>query len=378
MHGVGGLVTSRLIVMPNVGKRAVEALAIAMVYIGTAQPGFLIAIAPGNVTVVWPPSGIALAATLLLGYRAGAGIWLGSFLVNLLFFMFHNVLATTAIITAGSIATGSMFQAFLAAFLYRRVIGVQIPPGLIAVFKFMIIAALSCLVAATVGVSSLAFSSAIVWTSVTNAWLTWWVGDLVGILTIAPVLLVVGYKNRQGQNIKYLSFPLISGVFGITFFMIYNIWNLGDRAVAAYLGVSPAWLSWGVFVIGLLSATLLASYIEYYLGIEEALRESERRSRRQLLELETVYQTAPIGLALVDRDLRFLRINHKLAEIDGTSVDAHIGRTLREAVPGVAETIEPLYRRVLETGQPVLQFEIHGTTPAQPGIERDWLVTTTR
>lgn len=360
--------------MPNVGKRAVEALAIALVYIGTAQPGFLIAIAPGNVTVVWPPSGIALAAMLLLGYRAGAGVWLGSFLVNLLFFIFHDVLVATAIITAGSIATGSMLQAFLAAFLYRRMIGAQIPPGLTAVLKFMTIAALSCLVAATVGVSSLAFSSAIVRTSITDAWLTWWVGDLVGILTIAPVLLVVGYRARQGEGIRYLTFPLISGVTGLALFAGYNIWNLGDHAVAAYLGVSPAWLYWAVFVIGLLLATLLASHIEYYMGIETALRESERRSRRQLLELETLYRTAPIGLALLDRDLRFLRINHKLAEIDGVPIDAHIGRTLREVVPGVANVIEPLYRQVIETGQPILQFEIHGTTPAQPGIERDWLV----
>jgi PAS domain-containing protein len=42
-------------------------------------------------------------------------------------------------------------------------------------------------------------------------------------------------------------------------------------------------------------------------------------------------------------------------------------------VPGVADTIEPLYRRVIETGEPVLHIEIHGITPAQPGIERDWL-----
>ncbi|MGH8628925.1 MAG: diguanylate cyclase, partial [Gammaproteobacteria bacterium] len=64
----------------------------------------------------------------------------------------------------------------------------------------------------------------------------------------------------------------------------------------------------------------------------------------------------------------------KLAEIDGVPVDAHIGHTLREVVPGVADTIEPLYRRVIETGKPVTSFEIHGTTPAQPGVERDWLV----
>ena len=121
-------------------------------------------------------------------------------------------------------------------------------------------------------------------------------------------------------------------------------------------------------------AVSLASYIEYYLGIEAALRESEERSRRHLLELQTVYRTAPIGLALVDRDLRFLRINDKLAEINGMPVDAHIGRTLREVVPSVADTIEPLYRHVIETGQSVLEGEVHGTTAAQPGIERDWLV----
>ena len=69
----------------NISKRLVEALAIAIVYIATAQLGFLVAIPPGNVTVIWPPSGIALTAMLLLGSRAWAGIWLGSFLVNVFF-----------------------------------------------------------------------------------------------------------------------------------------------------------------------------------------------------------------------------------------------------------------------------------------------------
>ncbi|MGI8427461.1 MAG: MASE1 domain-containing protein, partial [Actinomycetota bacterium] len=75
----------------NISKRLVEALAIAIVYIATAQLGFLVAIPPGNVTVIWPPSGIALTAMLLLGSRAWAGIWLGSFLVNV-FFLSDNML----------------------------------------------------------------------------------------------------------------------------------------------------------------------------------------------------------------------------------------------------------------------------------------------
>jgi integral membrane sensor domain MASE1 len=68
--------------------------------------------------VVWPPSGIALAAVLLLGYRAAAGIWLGSFLINLLFFVLHQVLLTTGLTAASAIATGSTLQAVVAAFLY--------------------------------------------------------------------------------------------------------------------------------------------------------------------------------------------------------------------------------------------------------------------
>src|SRR5262245_30735746 len=59
-----------------------ETVVIALIYAATAKAGFLLAIPPGNVTVVWPPSGIALAAVLLLGYRAGGAVWLGSFVVN--------------------------------------------------------------------------------------------------------------------------------------------------------------------------------------------------------------------------------------------------------------------------------------------------------
>ena len=110
------------------------------------------------------------------------------------------------------------------------------------------------------------------------------------------------------------------------------------------------------------------------LGVKAGLEESQERSRRQLLELETLYRTAPIGLALVDRELRYRRMNQRLADINGAPIEACIGRTLREVAPGVADTIEPLYRQVFETGQPVRNMEVHGTTPARPGVPRDWLV----
>ena len=366
--------TAKASVITRIGRQAIELLAIAIVYIATAQPGFLIAIPPGNVTVVWPPSGIALAAVILLGYRAAAGVWLGSFLVNLLFFVSHQVLLTTGMTAASGIATGSMLQAVAAALLYQRVLGARTPHGLKGAFSFMAISALSCLVAATAGSSSLALNRAITWADYWATWSTWWLGDLVGILTVAPILLVVGYRARRGNGITHWGFPSICGAAGVLALAVYNSRSITGFWEAEYFGVDPAWVAWGVFGIGLLLAILLASYMEYYLGIKAGLQESQEHARRQLLELETLYRTAPIGLALVDRKLRYRRMNQRLAEINGASIEGCIGRTLREVAPGVVDMIEPLYRQVFATGQPVRNMEVHGTTPAQPGVPRDWVV----
>src|SRR6266542_4474928 len=87
---------------------------------------------------------------------------------------------------------------------------------------------------------------------------------------------------------------------------------------------------------------------------EEALRESEEQARRQLAYVEAIYATAPVGLCFVDTDLQYLSINERLAEINGCSVEEHLGRTVREVIPQMADTVEPVCRRVIETGEPAL------------------------
>jgi len=107
--------------------------------------------------------------------------------------------------------------------------------------------------------------------------------------------------------------------------------------------------------------------------VEADLQESRLALQRQLAEIEAIYQTAPIGLNVLDPDLRFVRINERLAEMNGFSVEEHIGRTVGELLPDLAEPAERLLRPVLETGEPLLNVEIHGETPAQPGVPRVWL-----
>jgi PAS domain S-box-containing protein len=103
------------------------------------------------------------------------------------------------------------------------------------------------------------------------------------------------------------------------------------------------------------------------------LRRAEAEARAHLDALEATYRSAPVGLCVLDRALRFVRINERLAEINGVPADAHVGRTVREVVPGVADTAEPALRLVLDTGEPAVGIEITGETPAAPGVVRTWV-----
>jgi PAS domain S-box-containing protein len=105
-------------------------------------------------------------------------------------------------------------------------------------------------------------------------------------------------------------------------------------------------------------------------AVEEALRQSEAKVRKQHEELEAIYQYAPIGLASFDTDLRYRRINQRLAEIGGLPPEAHIGRTIRETVPAMAPQIEVAAKAVLAGQTFVSGREISGETRAQPGVMR--------
>src|SRR5579863_5057448 len=86
-------------------------------------------------------------------------------------------------------------------------------------------------------------------------------------------------------------------------------------------------------------------------------------------EWDFLYQTAPVGLAIFDRELRFVRVNESLARINGVSVNLHLDAYLRDVIPDLAPTLEPLLREVIDTGKPILDREVHGITAAS-GAER--------
>lgn len=106
---------------------------------------------------------------------------------------------------------------------------------------------------------------------------------------------------------------------------------------------------------------------------EAALRESEARARRQVAEIQSIYDSAHVGLCVFDRDLRFLRINRRLAELNGQPATAHLGRTVDEIVPALAPLAHQVAEQVFRTGEGVIDVEFTGTTAAQPGVQRTWV-----
>jgi integral membrane sensor domain MASE1 len=154
------------------------------VYTACGKLGLNLAFATRSVTAIWPPTGIALTALVLGGYRFWPAVTLGALLTNI----DTGVPAVTVL----GITCGNTLEALAGAYLLRDVAGFR--PSFPRVRDVLALigfgAVLSTTVSATIGVSSLLIGGAISFTHATSVWRTWWLGDMGGDLIVAPALLV--------------------------------------------------------------------------------------------------------------------------------------------------------------------------------------------
>jgi signal transduction histidine kinase len=176
---------------------AAQAIAVAAVYAGAARLGLLVAPVGGFASLVWPPTGIALAVLVAGGYRFWPSIALGAFVAN--------VWARAPAEVAAGIAAGNTLEALLGAYLLRRFGGVgRSLDGLRQVLALVVLGAVvSTTVSATLGVASLAVGEVISRAEVAETWRAWWVGDALGALIVAPLLLAWSappHDRRAGRR----------------------------------------------------------------------------------------------------------------------------------------------------------------------------------
>ncbi len=107
--------------------------------------------------------------------------------------------------------------------------------------------------------------------------------------------------------------------------------------------------------------------------LEESLRESNRATVEASSIIDSLQATASVGFGYVDRDFRILRINAMLASVNGGEVEDQIGRRVADVVPALWPTLEPIYRRVIDCGDAVVNQEVSGPTATDPDQIHSWL-----
>jgi signal transduction histidine kinase len=165
-------------------------LLLAALYIGLARLGLRLDAVNNFATLVWPPSGLALAALLVFGPRLWPGVALGAAVAN--------VWTGAPILVALGIALGNTLEAVLGSYAVRRVPGFRVTLDSVpAVLGFVFFAALaSPVVSATIGVASLYAAGLVPAAGLATTWSAWWLGDAIGALVVTPFLLTWATNPR--------------------------------------------------------------------------------------------------------------------------------------------------------------------------------------
>jgi PAS domain S-box-containing protein len=387
------------------GTTPVVILGLAALYFLAGKLGLLLAFVHASATAVWPPTGIALAAFLLLGYRVWPGIFLGAFLVNL----------TTAgfVATTIGIATGNTLEGLAGAYLVNRFAhGSHTFDRPQDVIKFAALAALaSTTVSPFFGVTSLALGGYADWAEYGRIWLTWWLGDAGGALIVAPVLLLWSLDTRvrwtlpQVNEVGLLLVTLVlvglavfGGVLPITIetyplgflcipVLVWTAFRFGPRETATAMLLLSGMAIWGTLsgvgpfareaqnesllllqafmgVIAVMTLALAAGVSEVRRA--EAARTREEANTRAILDMAL---DAVIGM---DEHGVITNWNPRAEVIFGWTAGEAVGKKLSEVVipPQYREAHIRGLRHFLATGQgPVLNRRIEITALRRDGTE---------
>lgn len=201
---------------PGPAWRLITLGSLAVFYFLAGKLGLKLAFVHASATAVWPPTGIALAACLVWGYRVWPGILLGAFLVNV------TTSGSTAATSLG-IAVGNTLEGLLGAYLVNRFArGIEAFQRPKDVFRFAALAGiLSTTVSATCGLASLSLGGLAAWDGA--IWLTWWLGDAVGALVVAPVLILWGIDRRlRWRGARLLELLLLLLPLGLSGLIVFT------------------------------------------------------------------------------------------------------------------------------------------------------------
>lgn len=337
---------------------------------------------------VWPPSGIALALALILGFRhIILGISLGVILSG-----YTNSWPLSG--TLGVLG-GSLLEPILSTIIIQIInkgrFSFKRPSD---IFYFIIVGAIfSPLVCNFFNSHALNWAGIITPNKVQDFWMEWAVGNSLGVLIFMP--FTWRFFHKTSRVINYLE-----GLVLYSLLTICSIWAFGDdwgRTVFlipfttwaalrfSYMGVSIASLflgivgTWKTVIIlrpldtnltheytlwlqlFIAAVTVAGYFLATIMEADERIEEKEmelsiNRKRNKIAEdaldiLDQTLNRSPIGFALIDKNFKFIRINGALADINDIPANMYLGKTISEVLPQYASSIETNVSKVLESGE---------------------------
>jgi signal transduction histidine kinase len=363
-------------------RRLALLVALTAAYFLAGRLGLSLAFVHASASAVWPPAGIALAAILLLGPSVWVAVFAGAFLVNLS--------TSGSLLASIGIAAGNTAEALVGAWLVRRVAGgataLRTAPD---VFRFAAVAGVATTMAATVGVASLSAVRLVPAGAHAYVWLTWWLGDLTGIVLFAPLFLVWGPRaegtpRRPSEIAVFLATvavmgivvfvwsPIARGRYPVQFLslpvLLWGAFRLGPRATALGCALLAALAVWGTVLglgpfgrfapneallllqsfMGVVASTMLAAAAEV---AARRAREAEVRRLNAVLEQRVAERTAARREAEEAnrmKDAFLASLSHELrTPINAVLGWAHMLMKGQVADASRARAIETIYRNAV-------------------------------
>ncbi|MFI5090357.1 MAG: MASE1 domain-containing protein [Terriglobales bacterium] len=275
-------------------------------YFVAGRIGLSVPFTSGNVSPVWPPSGIALAAILIWGYRVWPGIAVAALLVNFLSPIPHAA--------ALGMAVGNTLAAVVAAFLLRRIANFQTLRRLRDVLGLVFLAGiLSTMIAASVGVFSLFLAGVQPWSTYASAWGVWWLGDAMGVLLVAPLILTFRQLGRiRGTSRAIEGAVLLAGIALTCWFIFDNrfVTRTGEGVLA--FSVFP-FVVWAAIRFGI-SGSAFSSFLLAGISVWATARGTGPFVRHTPMENAVLLQVFLAVIAITGMTLAVIVIERERAE----------------------------------------------------------------
>jgi PAS domain S-box-containing protein len=326
-------------------------------YFVAGKFGLSLAIVNASASPVWPPTGIALAAFLLLGSRVWPAILAGAFLVN--------VTTAGSVATSIGIAVGNTLEGRLGADLVRLFAhGRGAFDRARDVLKFVVLAGLfATSVSATIGVTSLTLAGYAAWIDYGPVWFTWWLGDAVGALIVGPILILWSAPSTvpwtrtrmlEGAGLLAAMFALGVLVFGgtsgdaLTFLcvppLMWAAFRFGQRETATIIGVLGVLATWatvrgfGPFSDGPPNASLLL--LQGFLGtmavmslLIGAVVAERRRDEATLARLASIVESSDDAIVSKTLEGVITSWNGGAERLYGYTAAEAVGRPISFIIP---------------------------------------------